>query len=82
VNINLPAEQREWLQAQIDAGRFKSLDEAVMAAVSDFMAAEHDDLSWARPYVDEARLAAARGEVVSVEEAVADLDDHLASLKR
>jgi antitoxin ParD1/3/4 len=43
---------------------------------------EDDDLSWARPYVDQARAAVARGEIVSLEEAVADIDEHLAALKR
>jgi hypothetical protein len=34
-----------------------------------------------RPYLDEARAAEARGEVVSLEEAIADIDAHVASLK-
>jgi hypothetical protein len=43
---------------------------------------EDDDLSWAKPYADEARAAVARGEVVSLEDAVADIDTHLAALQR
>jgi hypothetical protein len=43
---------------------------------------ERDDLTWAKPDVDEARAAAARGEVVSLEDALADIDVHLAALKR
>jgi len=41
-----------------------------------------DNLAWAKPEVDEARAAVARGEFVSLDEAVADIDAHLASLKR
>jgi hypothetical protein len=33
-------------------------------------------------YVDEARAAAARGEVVPLDDALADIDAHLAALKR
>jgi len=43
---------------------------------------DDDDLSWAKPYVDEARAAVARGEIVSLEDAVADIDAHLVTLKR
>jgi hypothetical protein len=45
------------------------------------MAFEADDFTWAKPYVDEARAAVARGEVVSLEDAIADIDAYLASLK-
>jgi hypothetical protein len=45
------------------------------------MALEADDLTWARPYLDEARAAVARGEVVSLEDAIADIDAFLESLK-
>jgi hypothetical protein len=46
------------------------------------LAAGADDLAWAKPYVDEARSAAARGEVAPLDEALADIDAHLAELKR
>jgi hypothetical protein len=46
------------------------------------MKTDDDDLSWAKPYVDEARAAAARGEIVSLDDAIADIDAHLTALKR
>jgi ABC-type antimicrobial peptide transport system ATPase subunit len=46
------------------------------------MAAGNDGLAWAKPYVDEARAAVARGEVVSADDAMADIDAHMAALKR
>ena len=82
MNIRLPVEQLKWLEQQVAAGRFGSVDDAVTAAVADLMAIEEDDLAWAKPYVDEARAAAARGEVVSIDDAIADIDAHVAALKR
>ena len=82
MNIKLPHEQSDWLLMQADAGHFPSVDNAVATAVADFMAAGDDDPAWAKPYVDEGRAAVARGEVVSVDEAIADIDAHMAALKR
>jgi len=82
MNIRLPADQQKWLEEQVAAGRFGSVDDAVAVAVADLMATDGSDLAWAKPYVDEARAAATRGEVVSLDEALADIDAHLASLKR
>ncbi len=82
MNIRLSPEQDEWLKAQVAAGQFGSVDDAVALAIADFMAIGDDDLGWARPYVDEARACAARGEVTSLDDAMADIDAHLATLKR
>lgn len=81
MTITLRPDQQKWLEDQVAAGRFASVDDAV-AIVADLMEAADDDLAWAKPYVEEARAAAARGEVVSLEDALADIDAHLASLKR
>lgn len=82
MNIRLRPEQQAWLEAQVAAGHFSSVDDAVALAVSDLMAIGDDDLAWAKPYVDEGRAAAARGEVVSLDDAAADIDAHIAALKR
>ena len=82
MNIRLPADQQKWLEEQVADGRFRSIDEAVAFAIADLMDTGDDDLAWAKPYVDEARAAAARGEAVSLDDAVADIDAHLAALKR
>jgi Arc/MetJ-type ribon-helix-helix transcriptional regulator len=49
MNITLPADQREWLEAEIAAGRFMSINDALAAAVAELMSIDADDLSWARP---------------------------------
>jgi antitoxin ParD1/3/4 len=82
MTITLHPAQQRWLEEQVAAGRFRSVDEAVAFAVADLMEIMDDDLAWAKPYVDEARDAAARGEVVPLDDALADIDEHLATLKR
>ena len=68
MQITLTQEQQAWLEAKVAAGEFESLEQAVLAAITDSMAGAIDDMGWARPYVDGARAAAARGEVLSLEE--------------
>jgi antitoxin ParD1/3/4 len=82
MTIALRPDQQKWLEEQVAAGRFPSVDDAVAVAVADLMEVADDDLAWARPYIDEARQAAMRGEVLSLEDALADIDAHLATLKR
>jgi antitoxin ParD1/3/4 len=82
MNISLPPEQEQWLKQQIDQGVFTSVEDAVRKLIAERMVFEADDFAWARPYVDEARAAVARGEVLTLEEAVADMRAHLESLKR
>jgi Arc/MetJ-type ribon-helix-helix transcriptional regulator len=69
MNIQLPPDQQKWLEEQVKAGHFASLDEAIAAAVDDLRVSQiDDDLSWAKPYVDEALEQARRGEVMRGEE--------------
>ena len=68
MNISLPREQLEWIEAEVAAGRFDSIDDAVAAAVGELMALGREDLAWARPYVEQARASVARGDVLSGED--------------
>jgi Arc/MetJ-type ribon-helix-helix transcriptional regulator len=81
MNIKLSPEQAQWLEARIADGQFASPEEAVRQIIAERMALEADDFAWAKPHVDEPRPAVARGEVVSLDEALADIDAHVASLK-
>jgi predicted transcriptional regulator len=81
MNIKLSQLEEQWLEARIAEGQFASPEEAVRRMIADRMALEAADFTWARPFVDEARAAAARGEVITLDDAVADIDAHLASLK-
>ena len=69
MNIQLLPDQQKWLEEQVKAGHFASLDEAIAAAVDDLRVSQiDDDLSWAKPYVDEALEQVRRGEVMSGQE--------------
>ncbi len=81
MNILLPPEQEQWLKARVAEGEFASPDAAVQQIIAERMAFEADDFGWAAPYVDVARAAVARGELTAIDDAIADIDAHLASLK-
>ena len=68
MTITLPREQQEWLEAQVAAGHYDSVEEAVASIVAEQMQLDVDDLSWAKPLVDEARESLARGEGMSLDE--------------
>lgn len=71
MTIQLSPEQQRWLEAQVAAGHFASLEQAVAVAVADLMATAPDDLNWAKPLVDEAAVELDRGEGVPADEAIA-----------
>ena len=82
MNIVLPLAQQEWLEKRIAHGEFASADDAVQQMIAERMALEADNLEWAKPYVDEARAAVARGDVITLEEHEARMDDRLKALRR
>jgi len=78
MTITLTREQEERLEAEVAAGRFASVEEAVRLAVADFLQPlDTADLSWAKPYLDEARAQAARGETVTLDEFNAHVEKRL-----
>ncbi|MET0652283.1 MAG: hypothetical protein ABWY63_07170 [Hyphomicrobiaceae bacterium] len=76
MNIQLTKEQEDWLRGQVAAGRFSSLDEAIAEAV-DSLKREDDDLSWAKPLVDEGLSELDRGEAIPAEEVFARVEARL-----
>ena len=74
MTITLTPEQQRRLEAAVAAGQFASVEEAVRWAVDHILVTDEDlgDLSWAKPYLDEAREAIARGESISLEEVFAE----------
>ncbi len=84
MRISITPEQKAWLAAHVERGEFASVDEAVRQLINERIAErmiEEDDLAWAKPLVDKALAAVARGEVISREEHEARMDAVLASLK-
>ncbi len=62
MNLPLPPAQIAWLEAQVAAGRFASLEEALASAVAQLQAQDDIDDSWAKPLIDEALEELDRGE--------------------
>lgn len=71
----------KWLEAEVQAGRFTSMDDAMAAAVAGLMATQDDDLAWAKPHVERARASVERGDIISGEEFFKRLEDKLSSLR-
>ena len=76
MTITLTPEQQERLEAAVAAGQFASVEEAVRFAVDHLVLADaaRGDLSWVKPYLDEARSSIARGETISPEDVFAETD--------
>jgi antitoxin ParD1/3/4 len=83
MTITLTPEQQKRLEAAVAAGQFVSVEEAVRWAVDRFVLTDADlgDLSWAKPYLDEARESIARGEGLSLEEFNAHVEERLSKLR-
>ena len=81
MNVTLPREQQEWLEAQVKAGVYQSVDDALTRFVAEHMELDLDDLDWAKPLLDEARASIARGEGMTLEEHRARIAAKLESLR-
>ena len=68
MTVQLCPERHRWLEDQVAAGHFASLEQAVAVAIADLMATVDDDLEWAKPLVDEAIAELDRGEGVPADE--------------
>jgi antitoxin ParD1/3/4 len=73
MTVQLSPEQQRWLEAQVAAGHFESLEQAVEIAVADLMAMSDDELDWAKPLIEAGLAELERGEVISGDEAMASL---------
>jgi len=81
MNLTLPADQEHRLEARIASGEFQSAEDTVRQLIAERMIVDDTNLAWAGPLVEEARAAVARGEISTLEEAVADIDQVLRSLQ-
>jgi antitoxin ParD1/3/4 len=82
MTINLPREQQEWLEAQVKAGAYDSVEQAVASIVAERMHLDIEDLSWAKPLVDEARASIARGEGMTLDDYRARMAERFGKLER
>lgn len=74
--VQLTKEHEDWLRAQVAAGRFSSLEEAIAEAINS-LKGEDDELAWAKPLVAEGRAELDRGEAIPAEEVFARVEARL-----
>lgn len=73
MSVQLSPKQQRWLEEQVAAGHFASLEEAVEIAVADLMAMSDDELDWAKPLIEAGLAELERGETIPGDEALASL---------
>lgn len=81
MNSTFSAEQERWLKKRIANGEFHYVDDAIRQLIADRMIVDDAGMAWAKPLVNEARAAIARGDLSSLEEAERDIDRTLATLR-
>lgn len=86
MSITLTPDQEAWLEAHVATGEFASIEEAarhlIDQRIAELATGYEDDMAWAKPLVDEARAAIARGEVFTLDEHRARNAARLAALRR
>ena len=82
MTITLPREQQEWLEAQVRAGVFSSVEEAVVKIVGEHMLLDIDDMAWAKPMVDEAMASLDRGDGSNFDDYRARMDQRFGKIDR
>lgn len=86
MTITLKPDQEARIRIRVARGDFASVEEAARQLIDEALVEraleESDDMTWARPYVDEALAEVARGEEISLEEHKARNAARLAALRR
>ena len=84
--ITLTPEQEAWIQAHVASGDFASMEQAARQLIDDriaeLAAVDADDMAWAKPLVDEAREAIARGDMITLEQHKARNETRLAAIRK
>jgi hypothetical protein len=82
MQIELKPRIEALLKAQVAAGHYASIEDALTAAVLGASPSDDKlgDLSWARPHLDEADAAIAAGQTYDEEDAFADLESRFGKL--
>lgn len=76
MNVRLKPATAEWLKAQVAAGRFESVEDAVESLVMDDRLdakLAEGDLSWAKPYIEKGLADLEAGRVYPAEEVHAEM---------
>ncbi|BDV35975.1 hypothetical protein [Methylocystis iwaonis] len=72
MSITLTRDQEASIEAHVATGEFASVEEAarllIDQRIAELATVYEDDMAWAKPLVDEARAAVARGDVLTLDE--------------
>lgn len=85
MTIVLTPEQQTWIDAHVAKGQYASAEDATRILLDEAMYSHDsgfDDLSWAKPLIDEALAEVERGETISAEEFRAESAAFLEMLKK
>jgi Arc/MetJ-type ribon-helix-helix transcriptional regulator len=74
MNVEIKDRTAAILQAQLAAGNFATIDEAIEAAVLALIDVDDSDLAWAKPHLAVADEQIAAGQTVNEEDAFAELE--------
>ena len=78
--IILTPEQQKALEAEVAAGRFASMEDALDFALTHFPHGDHSD-EWVKPYLEEARKSLAAQGGLTLEEFNARMTKYLDNLR-
>ena len=77
MQVTLTTDQRQWLEKQVAAGRYPTVDAAALAIIDERMSLETAGLDWARPLLDAARAGIGRGEYSRIKDVDARLEQRI-----
>jgi Arc/MetJ-type ribon-helix-helix transcriptional regulator len=80
MTIALKEHHEKLLRAEVAAGRFVTIEDAVAFALDHFLPGDIDDLDWAQEAVDAGRASAANGVTRTIAETRQSLQDRIARL--
>lgn len=80
MTISLTPQQHRWLESQVTAGHYSSVDEAARAIIEERMAVDGEGVDWVKPLLDEARASIAAGAGVPYEQVQDRLADRIRKL--
>jgi Arc/MetJ-type ribon-helix-helix transcriptional regulator len=75
MTIMLPAEQMRWLEAQVAAGRFASIEEALTLAIDSLRNSLLPDDEWVKPLLEEGQKSFDDAGGIELGVVLADLDE-------
>lgn len=81
MTIQLSPAHLKWLEAEVAAGRFATVEDGVTQVLAERIEMELSDFDWAKPYIDEALKSVEEGRVISQQEFELEMDRIIENLR-